>query len=714
MSERRRLAWTRCEFVRVPRSTRDRTAETDITDDRTALGHRRFRPDIEGLRAVAVLLVIAYHAQLTAFGGGYVGVDVFFVISGFLITGLLFAELEHTGQVGLTAFYARRARRLLPAAGLVLLCTLVAATWLLPAFRLPSVAGDATAAALYVSNIRFGIQANDYFQLVAPPSPVLHYWSLSVEEQFYIVWPAILLLAYRWPRWVGTPRRRATAALAILAAASIVAALVLTQVNQPWAFFLLPTRAWELAVGGVLYLALARLERLPSRVAGASVIVGLACVIAAALAFDDGTPFPGTAAILPVAGAGLVIAGGSVVRAPLASRGLSIGPLRFVGRISYSLYLWHWPILLFGTQLLGPSATPILVLVAIAAATATQRLVEEPFRRGRFVGIVPRRNLLQAAGVAIAVIATSVWLSRPVASVAQTASGPDDAIGAVATGLGPCQGCTMADLIPAVGNPRDGRADGCAITDMADPSKCVLGSTAQGAPAIVVFGDSHAQSWVPAIQQSSRWGSWRIVNLTYGGCPSVMVTVWSWSLKRVNTECEAWRDAALARLAAERPAVVLLANSWGYALFTGSDRVDPHQNDLPALWLQVWSKGMDETLARLNNGHVVIGVIGDTPDLTYGGTDPLTCVADHPNDLGQCAGSRSGSVPSQVNDLVRAVTVARGNVYVDPTNWLCGPSDCPTVIGTYLVYSDGYGHVTAPFVSTLAGRLTAAIPAGAP
>src|SRR5512135_1834575 len=118
MSERRRLAWTRCEFVRVPRSTRDRTAETDITDDRTALGHRRFRPDIEGLRAVAVLLVIAYHAQLTAFGGGYVGVDVFFVISGFLITGLLFAELEHTGQVGLTAFYARRARRLLPAAGL--------------------------------------------------------------------------------------------------------------------------------------------------------------------------------------------------------------------------------------------------------------------------------------------------------------------------------------------------------------------------------------------------------------------------------------------------------------------------------------------------------------------------------------------------------------------------------------------------------------------
>ena len=201
----------------------------------------QFRPDLEGLRAVAVLLVLLYHAGIAGFGGGYVGVDVFFVLSGFFITGVIDRELRSTGHLNVAAFYARRARRLLPAAAVVLLATLAASIVLLPAFRMHSVSADIAGAGVYVSNLRFGIQANDYFQATASPSPVLHFWSLSLEEQFYLFWPAALLAASRLP--LGrTERGRIGVAIALIGVLSLVAGAWLTGVNQPWAFFLLPTK----------------------------------------------------------------------------------------------------------------------------------------------------------------------------------------------------------------------------------------------------------------------------------------------------------------------------------------------------------------------------------------------------------------------------------------------------------------------------------------
>ena len=311
-----------------------------------------FRPDLEGLRAVAVLLVLLYHAGVPGFGGGFVGVDVFFVLSGFLITSLLLRELHSTGTLSIAGFYARRARRLLPAAGLVLIVTLVGSVVFLSPLRIPTVSADIGAAGLYVSNFRFAAQANDYFAAGGTPSPVLHYWSLSVEEQFYIVWPGLLLLLYRWGRsWIGI-------AVGVIVVASFGLSLVLTGVNQPVAFYLLPTRAWQLGVGALLSLAALRFTRINPALGATLTLLGVVAAAAASLAFSDRTPFPGMAAALPVAAAALVIVGGMPSGGTVASRWLAVRPVRYLGTISYSVYLWHWPLLVLAAGAVGHALSP--------------------------------------------------------------------------------------------------------------------------------------------------------------------------------------------------------------------------------------------------------------------------------------------------------------------------------------------------------------------
>ncbi|MEO8625332.1 MAG: acyltransferase, partial [Candidatus Limnocylindrales bacterium] len=358
-----------------------------------------FRPDVEGLRALAVVLVLLYHANVPFFGGGYVGVDVFFVISGFLITGLLLRELDSTGRLSFSGFYARRVRRLLPASALTLLVTLVAAVLLLSPVRMPDVAADIASAGAYISNFRFGLAANDYFAANAAPSPVIHFWSLSVEEQFYFVWPTVLAILFAISRRLRVGRRGLLIGMALLSAVSLLAGIWLTGVNQAWAFYLLPTRAWELGAGALLAISAGHVRLPGRRPAVLMSTVGLAAVALAALLFTDQTAFPGYAALLPVVGTALVIFGGTRSET-LPTRLLSLPPCTFLGGISYSVYLWHWPMLLFAGVVYGATLPlPLAALVALASipvAAVTQRLVEKPFRAGRFIGTRARFNLSQA------------------------------------------------------------------------------------------------------------------------------------------------------------------------------------------------------------------------------------------------------------------------------------------------------------------------------
>ena len=341
----------------------------------------RFRPDIEGLRGLAILMVVMFHAVPGLLGGGYIGVDVFFVISGFLITGLLVRELERTGRVDLANFYVRRVRRLLPAATLAIGVTFLLSALIVPPLDLPRVAGDGVSAALSVSNIRFALAAGDYFSAVATPSPFLHYWSLSVEEQFYLVWPALLLIAFRVGRGAGM----VAVTVSAVAVISLALAVMLTDAAANWAFYSLPARAWQLALGGLLAITAigsrrsARLSRLLALVGW----LGIGAVLVAGVALDASLGYPGYWALLPTLGAAAIIAGGDRVGGPGVLLGTT--PLRFLGRISYALYLWHWPLLVLPAIAYGERLPLVmrigLVVLAVVIATASTLFVEEPIRR---------------------------------------------------------------------------------------------------------------------------------------------------------------------------------------------------------------------------------------------------------------------------------------------------------------------------------------------
>ena len=316
----------------------------------TGEGRSGFRPDVEGLRAVAVGLVVLYHAGLSRLSGGFVGVDVFFVISGFLITSLLIRELERTGRISLSRFYARRAKRLLPAAATVLLVTTALTALVLPEIRWRDTGGDIVSAALYVVNWRLAGRSVDYLAEGTAPSPVQHFWSLAVEEQYYLVWPLLLILVTWWARRRGRSMGASLSiGLALVAIPSLLWSVYQTSYQPASAFFLTTTRMWELAIGGGVAIAATRLARMPRPAALLLGWIGLAAVAVAGVIFSTSTPWPGYAAALPTLGAAAVIAAGFAAGGAGPVMLLGTRPFLWVGALSYSLYLWHWPLLVAAT-----------------------------------------------------------------------------------------------------------------------------------------------------------------------------------------------------------------------------------------------------------------------------------------------------------------------------------------------------------------------------
>ena len=378
-------------------------------------GAQTYRPDIDGLRAVAVGAVVLSHAGVPLMSGGFIGVDVFFVISGFLITQILQRELAG-GEFSLIAFYERRVRRIFPALMVVIAATLIGGAVLVPPDALKDLTGSAVATAVFSSNLWFWRSATDYFGPGAAYQPLLHTWSLAVEEQFYIVYPLLLWWASRWsPRWT-------LPVLGMLTAALFATALIDTEQRPVAAFFLMPSRGWELGMGCLLALALARSStpsttsvlapRAVREVLGA---VSLTAIVAACMMYDETTPFPGTAALVPCLAAAALIGvgahGGS-----LASRLLASRPFVSIGLLSYSLYLWHWPLLAFvriyrDNEDLPPTLALACVVTATGLAAITWALVERPVR-SRSARPVTVFSFAGIATVAVVTVSLAGWLAQ--------------------------------------------------------------------------------------------------------------------------------------------------------------------------------------------------------------------------------------------------------------------------------------------------------------
>jgi peptidoglycan/LPS O-acetylase OafA/YrhL len=356
----------------------------------TPLADRSFRPDVEGLRAVAVTLVVLYHAGVGWLSGGYVGVDVFYVVSGFVITGLLLRERAVDKRNDAITFYARRCRRILPAATLVIVVTVLASYhWLGFVFG-AQVAGDGQAAALFSANFHFIADGTNYISSKLPPSPLQNYWSLAVEEQFYLVYPTVFVvvaLAFR--------RRLSLTAkllwvLGCLSVLSYLWSVHETAENAVAAYFSPFTRAWELGLGAIVALLTPRLQAVPRALAALVAWIGLGMIVLAALSFGAGTAYPGSAAALPVLGAALVIGGGAAVPRLGAEAVLRLSPLQWLGKLSYSLYLWHWPLLVIAMES-SLSPLPLRDRLAwsggggLAASLLTYFLLENPVRHSRWL-----------------------------------------------------------------------------------------------------------------------------------------------------------------------------------------------------------------------------------------------------------------------------------------------------------------------------------------
>lgn len=682
-----------------------------------------FRPDLEGLRGVAILLVLLYHARLPGSDGGFVGVDVFFVLSGFLITGLLLREHERFGRIDLGAFYARRARRILPAAAVVLAATMILSWFVLAPLDLPRVAADAVAAALSVGNIRFAANATDYFGTDLTPSPVIHYWSLGVEEQFYLLWPALLILATRSRR----PRIAAGLLLAGVAIVSYLGAFVLTDVAPAWAFYSLPTRAWQLALGGLLAVGVGRLDRLPDRVAVPLGWLGLGAILAAVVLVVPSTPYPGLAALLPSFGSAAVILAGAR-RGSVASL-LAVPGLRFLGRISYSLYLVHWPIFVLPAAALAVGEQlPLEVRVAlgvlsVAVGWASYRFVELPIHRGPRFAWRPSRTLA-AAGVAIALtvmicgglgFAASAELgeggavaSEPVAAVpalteaAPSKSGTAGIAGATSPsplstptprGPEPLPADVRPPLWKAETDAETLEADGCLLGQpQIRPPNCVYGNK-NGAFTVALVGDLHGAHWFPAVQAIANARGWRLLPFIKLSCRFLDMPLYSHWYQRMYTECDTWRKLVVARLQTIKPDLVIFASIRDRVTSDATDPDPVHQG---------------EAMARLiQQVPGAKAILVDTPISKYA---VPSCLSRHRSDVRPCETPRGYALGSSPGIVETTAAVMLDAALIDLTPYICSGDPCPVVLRGMIVYRDSY-HMTATFSTSLRAILEARLPA---
>ena len=649
-----------------------------------------FRPDIEGLRAVAILLVVAVHAGVPWLKGGFVGVDVFFVLSGYLITGLLLNEASDTGQVRLFQFYVRRLRRLLPALlAMMLIVGLLASLVLAPSQQAVQ-STSAGMAALWMSNFYFAFANLDYFSPGSETNLFLHTWSLGVEEQFYLLWPALLLGLFG--RNGARDSARLKTGMLMVLSVSLLACMVFTYQAPLLAFYMMPMRAWQFAAGALVWLQFkgvrnAATSRFVSH-AGLWKMLGwsgLLSIVSAGLALNSTMSYPGAWALLPTLGTAAVLAAGSAVEKPSGvARFLAWRPLQGLGRISYSWYLWHWPILLLGPAVTGsnePGFRMALVLLSLVLACISHVLVEVPLRTYRQWLIRPRIAMLLSLSLMFTASAICIRWSGYATDMENS---PRMQRFAMAHRDAPViyrMGCDEWYL--------SSRVRICAFGSSEAPRTAVL------------MGDSHAGQWFPAVSRVFQSSEWRLLIVTKSSCPMVDERFFYPRIGREYTECSTWRKDALKEVATIKPDVLLL----------GSSQYEFSKEQ--------WISGTARLLRDLSPvvGHIYI--LRDTPQLPFDGPDCLLAHATRPawmNRISSCAAPADNKSAALTYSWLRQAAGNFRNVsMLDMNQHVCPGGTCAAEIDGHIVFRDsqhlagGYAASLGPaFAEKLGGSLTAA------
>jgi len=588
---------------------------------------------IQGLRALAALLVTIFHARLVP--GGFIGVDIFYVISGYLITGLILREIEQTGSLDLNAFYQRRIKRLLPTSVFVLFITAIVGMFVLPAITRDALGRDLFAAAAYISNYLFAWWQNDYQNLNATPSPFIHYWSLAVEEQFYVVWPILLLLLARYGR------RAIFWGISITTVLSLLLSVYQTQTSPIWAFYSLPTRAWELGVGALLLFVPEKVWR--NRFIPWLGVIGIAI---ATFNFDENTAFPGLNAVLPVFATALLI--GSISIWPRAFNDLSNNRIsQWLGAISYPLYLWHWPALVLPSSALGRPLRIrerlFCILLTVVLAHLTSKFIEQPLRHKKIEG---KKVYLFFVATTITSLIAGLIISATSSSMISV--------------KGTNYKFNLIDVMekPAV------YGDDCHVNYGETKSGyCTYGDTKSNRT-LVLYGDSHAAQWFPALEQIALERGYKLISLTKSACPAVDAPREDQGAFK-NVHCEKWRQNSIARIKSIHPDAVITSS---FQYFT-----PPSGFPSKSRW---WDDGQRRLLSELRGSSNHLIYISDTPR-------PL-------RDIPNCLASRD-SHTCDSTEKTRNVII-NGFEKIDPTPWLC-TSYCPAIKDGYVVYRDA-SHIS--------------------
>jgi len=664
--------------------------------------------EIQGLRAIAVIGVVLYHANFEWIPGGFLGVDVFFVISGYLISQMIVKELAATGRISLPNFYARRLRRLLPTALLVIITTIGVGRHLVSPIRHKTIGLDAISSIFYGANYRFYFSQIDYLNIGEKPSLFLHFWSLAVEEQFYLFWPLLLLIGWQFFKRFGI-----FIILIATAAYSFYYSILLTKNDPTFAFYSLPTRAWEFALGAITFLLTSNLNRFWKFFRFLFGWTGLAALIYSFITITDSQEFPGTIALIPTIATALIIAASS--KGKFFGSFLITNPLFYgVGAVSYSLYLWHWPIYQLMSEVVGTEFNQVsLIIYTIILTTitiATYFVIEKPIRNYKRLGrkasygfVWGGATSLIATFAAISIMGITLpIISSPSAqgqsSVITTEPSPTP-IPSIEPNVNtdiklnfPLRTTTPITLSVLKNVYFDGKCQ--SKNEQTQVLKCLYGNP-NGLKNIVIFGDSHATQWIPALNTIGLKNNYKISVLTKAGCPAADLYVMYELANKLQKypECAAWRKNAIAEINFNlKPDLIIMAATGSYNI--GSDA---KKN------LDYWVAGYQSTISNLQQFSEKIMIINDTP---HSGTPTaLDCLGKNLDKPTNCDLNYTQSVtPFDRKDSLDQIAVQYSIPIVDPIPWLCSDLVCPAVLDGIAVYADS-SHMAARMSADLATLL---------